>query len=121
MEEKKCVLAVDDDILILMELIHILKADYKVRSVKDGNSALENVSEYIPDIILLDVNMPDMNGYEVVQELRKSERTNKIPVILITGAKMYEDYKRQNECIVDYIRKPFNAEEVKQKVKMHLG
>ncbi|MCL2628551.1 MAG: response regulator [Oscillospiraceae bacterium] len=121
MEKKNSILIVDDDPSNLMELIHILKEDYKIRSVKDGMSALENANEFLPDIILLDVIMPDMSGFEVIAEFKKQERTKSIPVIFITGMK---DAVNESEGLaigaVDYIRKPFDATVVKLRVGQQL-
>jgi len=120
-QEKNSILIVDDDPSNLMELIHILKADYKIRSVKDGKSALENAAEFLPDIILLDVIMPEMSGFEVLEEFKKQERTKAIPVIFITGMK---DSVNESEGLakgaVDYIRKPFDATVVKLRVGQQL-
>ena len=118
---KKTILLVDDDSSSLMELGHILRSYHKVRAVKDGVSALKSVSDSTPDIILLDVVMPDMSGFDVLKELKKADATKGIPVILITGKK---DKVSENEGFelgaVDYIRKPFIAEDVVQRVKNHL-
>jgi len=120
-QEKNSILIVDDDPSNLMELIHILKSDYKIRSVKDGRSALENAAEFLPDIILLDVIMPEMSGFEVLEEFKKQERTKSIPVIFITGMK---DSVNESEGLakgaVDYIRKPFDATVVKLRVGQQL-
>ena len=119
--EKNSILIVDDDTSNLIELTHILRPDYKVRVVKDGTSALANANEYLPDIILLDVIMPDMNGFEVLAELKKSDKTKSIPVIFITGMK---ESVNESEGLtlgaVDYIRKPFDTMVVKLRVSQQL-
>ena len=122
MEKKYSILVVDDDTSNLMELVSILRADYKIYAVKDGASALEKARESLPDLILLDVIMPDMNGFEVLGELRKSDKTKNIPVIFITGV---NDSKSEREGLeigaADYIRKPFDAIAVKKSVSFQLG
>jgi len=119
--EKKVILIVDDDTSNLMELTHLLRPDYKVYAVKDGQAAIKNAGEYIPDVILLDVVMPDISGFEVLSELKKSDKTENIPVIFITGMK---DSVNENEGYtlgaVDYIRKPFDSGIVKFKVNQHI-
>ena len=121
MEEKNSILIVDDDTSNLMELTHILKSDYKVRAVRDGTSALENAKEYLPDIILLDVIMPDMNGFEVLAELKKTDKTKAIPVIFITGMKeSVNESEGLTMGAVDYIRKPFDTTVVKLRVSQQL-
>jgi len=117
MENKKSILLVDDDSANLMELIHILKPDYKLYAVGNGASALEKANKSVPDLILLDVIMPDMSGFEVLSELKKSDTTKSIPVIFITGLNKKDD---EDEGLslgaVDYIHKPLDPEVVKQKV-----
>ena len=122
MEKKNSILIVDDDVAILMELTSILRSDYKLYVVCDGASALEKANESLPDLIMLDVFMPDMSGFEVISELKKIERTKSIPVILMTGLSE-EDSKNEGIAIgaVNYIQKPFNAETVKLMVSQHLN
>jgi len=121
MEEKNIILIVDDDTSNLMELTHLLRPDYKVYAVKDGSSALKNAGEYIPDVILLDLIMPDMNGLEVLSELKKSEKTKDIPVIFITGMKdSVNEVEGYTAGAVDYIRKPFDSTIVGIKVKQQI-
>jgi len=115
------VLIVDDDSSNLLELNHILKSDYKVRTSKDGVSAIANAIKHTPNIILLDVIMPNMSGFEVIKELKSNDITKDIPVIFITGMK---GDVNESEGIslgaVDYIRKPFDSDIVKQSVRMQL-
>jgi len=119
--DKNIILVVDDDTSNLMELTHILKTDYKVYAVKDGSSAIKNANLYMPDVILLDVIMPDVSGYDVISELKKTEKTKDIPVIFITGMKdnvsEIEGYKLG---AVDYLRKPFDSEIVIFKITREL-
>jgi len=117
MDKKNCLLIVDDDAANLMELTHILRPEFKIYVVKDGISALEKVNESLPDLILLDVIMPNMSGFDVLRELKKSDRTKKIPVIFITGINENEN-ESEGLAIgaVDYIRKPFDATVVRLRV-----
>ena len=121
MEEKNIVLIVDDDTSNLMELTHILKADYKVYAVRDGKAAIKNANEYSPDVILMDVVMPEMSGFEVIVELKKAEKTKEIPVIFITGMR---DNSNELEGLmlgaVDYIRKPFDPGIIKFKINQQI-
>jgi len=121
MNEKDVVLVVDDDTSNLMELTHFLRSDYKVYAVKDGHSALKNAAENLPDVILLDVVMPNMSGFEVLSELKKSEKVKDIPVILITGMKdSIDEIEGLTKGAADYIRKPFEAAIVKFKVNQQI-
>ena len=121
MDKKNNVLIVDDDSSNLMELFHIFRMDYNILSAMDGSSALEKANEYMPDLILLDVIMPDMNGFEVLQELKKSSKTESIPVIFLSGLSEGRD---ESEGLalgaVDYIRKPINEAIVKHRVRKQL-
>jgi len=118
MEKKNSVLIVDDDPSSLTELAHILQPEYKIYTVKDGISALEKASEHLPDIILLDIFMPDMDGFEVNAKLKQTDKTKDIPVIFITGAvKSGDEVKGLAAGAVDYIRKPFSDMIVKLRVR----
>jgi len=117
MDEKNSILIVDDDTATLMELASILTADYKIYTVKDGSAALEKAKEAVPDLILLDVIMPDMNGFEVLQYLQENEKTCDIPVIFITGATDREaEIRGLATGAVDYIHKPLNESLVRLRV-----
>ena len=121
MDIKNRILVVDDDTSNLMEIASILQPDYKIYAVKDGISALEKANEVLPDLILLDIIMPDMNGFEVLHELKKSEKTKDIPVIFITGISDSEDeIKGLAAGAVDYMRKPLNDVIVKLKVRQQM-
>jgi len=121
MKRKNSVLIVDDDTLNLMELASILKSEYMIYAVKDGTSAFEKANEFLPDLILLDVVMPDMSGFDVLSELRRSEKTKDIPVIFITGATNSDDeIKGLAAGAVDYICKPLNDTIVKLRVRQQI-
>lgn len=114
------VLVVDDDISDLNALNNILKSSYTVYFAKSGKSAVKRAVENKPDIILLDVVMPDMNGYEVISELKKSEARD-IPVIFITSLnEVNDELKGFGLGAVDYITKPFHSSIVKARIESHL-
>ena len=119
MDTKNTVLIVDDDASNLMELSHILRGDYKIFAVKDGESAIEKAKESLPDLILLDVIMPGMSGFEAFEVLKKDTETAHIPVIFITGLNDSE-HKGLSLGAVDYIRKPFDTQVVKVRVSNHI-
>ncbi|MCL2800537.1 MAG: diguanylate cyclase [Treponema sp.] len=121
MDKKNSILIVDDDTSNLMELTHILSSEYKIHAVKDGASALEKADEYLPDLIIMDIVMPDMNGFEVFEKLKESDKTKAIPVIFITGNTESGDEIKGLACgAVDYLRKPFNDTIVKLRVLHHI-
>ena len=114
-------LIVDDDTATLLELASILKPDYKIFTAKDGESALNSVGDISPDLILLDVVMPDMNGFEVLNVLKSNDMTKEIPVLFITGDTDSEsEIKGLAAGAVDYIHKPLNDTLVKLRVKHQL-
>jgi signal transduction histidine kinase len=117
------------DILIIddtPENLNLLSAllteqGYKVRSVTKGASGLRGAQAVPPDLILLDVNMPEMDGYEVCQHLKADERTREIPVIFISAlGDVLDKVKAFSVGGVDYITKPFQVEEVLARIENHL-
>ena len=119
---KQTVLIVDDAPMNIKILGETLKSDYKVRFATSGAKALEiAMSTSPPDLILLDIMMPKMDGYEVCQRLKAEKQTQNIPVIFITTRREEEDETRGLELgAVDYITKPFSLPIVKIRVKTHL-
>ena len=118
---KNSILIVDDEKSNILYLDRILSADYEIYTAKDGEGAIELANEFLPDLILLDIIMPRMDGYEVFEVLRASERTKNIPVIFITGLSGSEDETRGLALgAEDYIGKPFNDEIVWLRVKNQL-
>ena len=106
-----------------LELLSSFLVDkgYKIRSALSGTTALMSIQAKIPDLILLDIEMPDMNGYSVAKELKSHSETENIPIIFISA---HDDTEAKIKAFhsggVDYIPKPFANEEVVARVKMHL-
>lgn len=120
---KAKILVVDDVLANRKLLCQILdQADYDVYSVPTGEAALEVAPDDVPDLILLDVNMPGMNGYEVCRRLRMDGRTNGIPIIFITALNetqsLVEGFRAGG---VDYISKPIQSEELLARVSTHIN
>jgi len=119
--QKFKILAVDDEKTNLDVLIHILREQYLVYPAKTGEACLKKAIEIKPDLILLDIIMPDMNGFEVLQKLKADDMTEHIPVIFVSSLNNIEDEKRGLRLgAVDYIMKPYNSEIVKARVRTHL-
>lgn len=118
MEAKNSILIVDDEKINLLYLNRLLDSDYMVYTAKNAEEALERASKYQPDLILLDIVMPGMDGYGAISALKESEKTKDIPVIFITGLSSSEDeMKGLGLGAADYISKPFNPEIVKLRVR----
>ncbi|MBF0379900.1 MAG: sigma-54-dependent Fis family transcriptional regulator [Magnetococcales bacterium] len=120
--DKPRVLIVDDERLHLNMLNSMLKDKYQIKVGINGVQALERaLSEPQPDLILLDIKMPDMDGFAVLQKLRKDPRSRGIPVIFLTAMDAIEDEARGFETgAVDYITKPFSSAIVHARIKNQL-
>lgn len=116
------ILVVDDTPANLQLLTEMLKEKgYKVRPAPSGALALRAAQIAPPDLILLDINMPEMNGYEVCARLKADERLRGIPLLFISALTDAEDKVRAFQAGgVDYVTKPFNFEEVEARVRTHL-
>jgi diguanylate cyclase (GGDEF)-like protein len=115
------ILVVDDEKMNIIALAHFLKPLYEIIVAVDGYSALEAAKKHAPDIILLDIIMPDMNGFDVLVKLKDSAETMNIPVIFITGLSNAGDEEKGLLLgAVDYITKPFNKSVVKARIKTQL-
>ncbi len=116
------ILIVDDTPANLRVLVSMLVSrGFTLRTVSDGELALEVARNDPPDLILLDVMMPDMDGYEVCRRLKEDELLKDIPVIFLSALKDTKDKVRAFEVGgVDYISKPFQFEEVRARVETHL-
>lgn len=116
------ILIVDDTPENLTVLWQVLTHQgYQIRPALSGEIALQAVETAVPDLILLDILMPDMDGYEVCARLKADKKTRDIPVIFISAFDGIEDKIRAfSEGGVDYITKPLHADEVLARVKTHL-
>ena len=119
---KKTLLVVDDAPANIQVVQSILKDEYKIRVATSGEKALELVkTQPHPDLILLDVMMPGLDGYQVCEQLKAAPETRDIPVIFLTGRTEIEDETRGLELgALDYIRKPFSPAIVKARVRTQL-
>ena len=113
------ILVVDDEPDILSILVyHLSREGYRVTTAVNGQGALTTANAEQPDLIILDLMLPGMNGYEVLQRLRNAHRTKSIPVILLTARREEEERVRGFEVGADdYITKPFSARELTLRVE----
>ena len=117
-EKKPGVLVVDDENSNILALTHILSPDYSVYAAKNGRNAIEAAEKFLPDVILLDIVMPDMDGYEVIKILKNSEKTRNIPVIFITGLGDSSDEEKGLAMgASDYVNKPFKPAILKLRIQ----
>jgi CheY-like chemotaxis protein len=121
-ETQGSIMVVDDQPANLRLMENMLKQQgYGVRSFPRGRMALAAASQQPPDLILLDINMPDMNGYEVCKQLKSDPKLAGIPVIFLSALDATEDkVKALRSGGVDYVSKPFQFEEVQARVETHL-
>ncbi|MCP4108891.1 MAG: response regulator [Desulfobacteraceae bacterium] len=121
-EKEAFILIVDDNPKNLQVLGNILREkQHKTAAARDGFQALKYVEKRPPDLILLDIMMPEMDGYEVCRKLKSQEQTKNIPVIFISAlSDTSEKVKGFEAGGVDYITKPFQKEEVFARVNVHL-
>jgi CheY-like chemotaxis protein len=121
MDNKKYILAVDDESINQMILKDMLEDEFEVVCADDGETCLKLVAERLPDLILLDVNMPGLDGLEVCKKIRDNPESINIPVMFISALARPEErmqgYKAGGD---EYLTKPFVAEEILQKIKLLL-
>jgi len=110
----KKILAVDDErAIVRLVQVNLERHGYEVVTAFDGKEALEKVASELPDLIVLDVMMPYMDGFEVLQNLKKDPQTRDIPVIMLTAKAQDADVFRGWQSGVDcYLTKPFNPMEL---------
>jgi len=119
--DKNSLLIVDDEPSNLMVLNFLLKDDYRLYVANDGPTAIKLALRHKPDLILLDIIMPGMDGYEVLVKLKSMEETKKIPVIFVTALNNQKDEETGLRLEAsDYIIKPFDPEVVKLRIKNQL-
>ncbi|MCL1844891.1 MAG: diguanylate cyclase [Defluviitaleaceae bacterium] len=118
MEKKNSILIVDDETVNIMALVDILRNEYTLYTERDGKNCLDTAARLLPDLILLDILMPEMSGFEVLEKLQNDSRTKNIPVIFVTGLSKSDDEVHGFSLgAVDYISKPFSASVVKMRVQ----
>ena len=115
------VLVVDDIEANIDILVDTLGDDYRISVAMDGESALEDIKEVLPDLILLDIIMPGIDGYQVCEQLKSDDMTRNIPIIFLTAlTEESNEAKGLALGAVDYITKPFSPELIKSRVRNHL-
>lgn len=122
-EQQSKILIVDDEFFNIESLVGLLKSSYKIMIAKNGVQALRALqSDTLPDLILLDIVMPEMDGFEVIRHLKENPLTRNIPVIFLTAK---NDIESESQGLylgaMDYISKPFHTTIVHARIRTHLG
>ncbi len=122
MTRKKILLVDDADTILMMERMILNRGGYELITAKDGQEAVAKAVAERPDLILLDIVMPRMNGFEALKQLRSQEATKAIPIMMVTTRGEEENVEAgfASGCD-DYITKPLNGSEVLAKVRSYLG
>lgn len=122
MSNQPKIFLVDDDHFAATVAAEILSSDYEVRHLDNGQAALDLMAEALPDLVLLDVDMPGMSGYEVCRRLRDDPAIGDLPVIFLSGMVSEEERLAGYEAGGDdYLTKPASAEELRSKIKLELA
>jgi len=119
--ERKTIYIVDDDLTSLTVGSETLSEHYNVFTLNSGPLLLKRLEKHFPDLILLDVNMPEMNGYEVIRRVKEKKETRSIPIIFLT-AKSETDSELEGLSLgaIDYIAKPFAPPLLLKRIEVHL-
>jgi DNA-binding response OmpR family regulator len=123
MSDRPVVLVADDDPDILdLVTLRLERDGYDVVRARDGQGALDRAFERPPDLALLDVSMPKLDGYQVTECLRRNDATRRTPIILLTARVQESDVARGLEAGADdYVKKPFSTDELRSRVQAALG
>lgn len=122
MSQKKILIVDDSSTVLLLEKMILSKGPYDVVSARDGQEGLEKAEAERPDLILMDVIMPRMDGFEACRRLREREATRDIPVIMVSTRGELESVESGYESgCSDYVTKPINGFELLSKIRSYLG
>lgn len=116
------ILIVDDQVQNLQLLVEVLsESNYDIMASKNPKDAIRIAQDELPDLILLDINMPEMDGFEVCKALKQDPLTRDLTIIFLSAQSSSVDEARALQLgAVDFIAKPFSVDIVKQRVKIHL-
>jgi DNA-binding response OmpR family regulator len=118
----KRILVLDDDLAILSAIRDVLEfSGYEVNTLPRGDHIFENIEQYHPDLILLDVMLADMDGREICQTIKQDEKTGDIPVILISATHNLGDCLQLKNGPNDFLTKPFDINSLLNKIELQLA
>ena len=122
MEKQRILIVEDEESLLKLESILLTSKGYQVQGVANGKEALEAIKATPPDLVLLDIMLPEIDGFEVCQRIKENEATKHIPVIMLTAKKSREDMSRGEKVGADwYITKPFKSAMVIETIQRFLA
>lgn len=122
MAKQKILIVEDEESLLKLESILLTSKGYDVRGVSNGREALEAIAEEKPDLVLLDIMLPEIDGFEVCQRIKDDPETKAIPVVMLTAKKSREDMARGEKVGADwYITKPFKSVMVIETIQRFLA
>lgn len=121
MSKKKILIVEDEESLLKLESILLTSKGFDVRGVPNGQAALDAIEEEKPDLVLLDIMLPEIDGFEVCRRIKSNTETEHIPVIMLTAKKSREDMARGEKVGADwYITKPFKSAMVIETIQRFL-
>lgn len=121
MSGKKILIVEDEESLLRLESILLTSKGYEVKGVPNGQAALDSIAVDMPDLVLLDIMLPEIDGFEVCKRIKFADDTSHIPVILLTAKKCQDDFARGQEVGADwYITKPFKSAMVIETIQRFL-
>jgi DNA-binding response OmpR family regulator len=122
-QKKKILLAEDDKFISLAYIDGLKRAGFEVEHADDGKKALEKIKSFNPDLVFLDIIMPEMNGFEVLEEIKKDSKFKDLPIIILSKLGQDTDIEKGKELgAVDYLIKAnFSMAEVVNKIESYLG
>jgi twitching motility two-component system response regulator PilG len=122
MKKGKILVVEDEESLLMLERILLSSKGYSVTGVMDGKAAMAEVTANPPDLVILDIMLPEMDGFEVCRQIKENPATNAIPVVMLTAKKSNQDVTRGMEVGADaYITKPFKSAKVIEVIEGLLG
>jgi DNA-binding response OmpR family regulator len=122
MANKKILLVDDSELILQMERMILQKNSYELVTARDGAEGVAKAIETRPDLILMDVIMPNLDGFEAVKQLRENPQTSNVPIVMVTSRAEAESLETGYETgCSDYIIKPIDSVELVAKVKSLLG
>ncbi|HKL48522.1 MAG TPA: response regulator [Desulfuromonadales bacterium] len=122
MSKKKILVVEDEESLLKLESILLTSKGYEVQGVTNGQAALDAIAEEKPDLVLLDIMLPEMDGFEVCRRIKENPQTKDLPVVMLTAKKSREDMARGQQVGADwYITKPFKSVNVIETIQRFLN